>query len=83
MGAAAGNDDEYWDDWDEWRADADGEGRHPRVRVHLGTWVYPALLFPYFFELGSGVVGLRGREEEVARREREQAEGERGSTECK
>lgn len=42
--------------------EADDEQR-ARVRVDLGTWVYPRMPFPYFFDLGGGLVGAKEREE--------------------
>jgi hypothetical protein len=48
-----------------------------RVGVHLGTFVFPRLPFPYFFELGSGLVGVKEREEERERAEKEGEENER------
>lgn len=58
------------DTWEE-------EKNRARVKVDLGTWVYPRVPFPYFFDLGAGLVGLREREEERERRERERGERER------
>ncbi|KAF9472851.1 hypothetical protein BDN70DRAFT_867976 [Pholiota conissans] len=71
------DEEDYLDEWDEWRADADGDSKRARVRVDLGTWVYPKLPFPYFFELGDGLVGQKEREEEKERKERERVERER------
>lgn len=64
---------------EEWSGEKDrGEsGNRARVRVDLGTWVYPRLPFPYFFELGSGLVGMKDREDERERRERDRLERER------
>jgi hypothetical protein len=64
----------YADEWEEWRAEADGESRRAKVRVDLGTWVYPRVPFPYFFELGAGLVAGKEREEERARVVREEEE---------
>ena len=50
-------DDDY--DWED-----ESLAERARVRVDLGTWVYPRLPFPYFFELGAGLVGAKDREEE-------------------
>ena len=47
-----------------------------KVTVDLGTYVYPSLPFPYFFELGAGLVGQRERAEERERREKEREERE-------
>ncbi|KAF5316649.1 hypothetical protein D9619_006248 [Psilocybe cf. subviscida] len=60
--------DSYWaeeagvDESEEWLMEADDEQR-ARVRVDLGTWVYPRIPFPYFFDLGGGLVGAKEREE--------------------
>ena len=59
------------------------EKNRSRVKVDLGTWVYPRVPFPYFFECGSGLVGARDREDEKERRERERDERERAEKEMR
>lgn len=58
------------DGWEE-------EKNRSKVRVDLGTWVYPRVPFPYFFDLGAGLVGLKEREDERERREKERVEREK------
>ena len=57
-----------WGVWEEEEEEEDydevGEKRRARMRVHLGTFVYPRLPFPYFFDIDVGGGGAeKGMEE--------------------